>query len=90
MRLGAHGASWPRISSRHEAAPNELRSGTAKNRSRFQKARMSLEALYRVVKFSYKQLVTMRLLPLHACTTLAMSADELEGTNVGSLLIPKR
>lgn len=50
---------------------------------------MSLEALYRVVKFSYEQLVTMRL-PLHACTTLAMSADELEGTNVGSLLIPKR
>jgi hypothetical protein len=51
---------------------------------------MSLEALYRVVKFSYKQLVTMRLLPLHACTTLAMSADELEETNVGSRLIPKR
>ena len=89
MRLGAHGASWPRISSRHEAAPNELRSGTAKNRSRFQKARMRLEALYRVV-ISYKQLVTMRLLPLHACTTLAMSANELEGTNVGSLLIHKR
>jgi hypothetical protein len=51
---------------------------------------MSLEAFYRVAKFSYKQLVTMRLLPLHSCITLAMSADELERTNVGSLLIPKR
>jgi hypothetical protein len=47
---------------------------------------MSLEALYRVVKYSYKQLVTMRLLPLHACTTLAMNADELEGTNVLAIM----
>jgi len=42
------------------------------------------------VKFSYKQLVTMRLLLHHACTTLAMSADELEWVNVGPLLIPER
>jgi hypothetical protein len=58
--------------------------------SRFQKDRMSSEARYRMVKFSYKQLVTMRLLLLHACTHLAMRTNELKRGNVGSLLIRKR
>jgi hypothetical protein len=51
---------------------------------------MSLEAPYRVVEFSYKQLVAMRLLLRHAGTTLAMRANELEAVNLGSLLILKQ
>jgi hypothetical protein len=51
---------------------------------------MRSEAPYRMVKLSYKQLVTMRLLLLHAGTTLAMCTNELERGNVGSLLISKR
>jgi hypothetical protein len=51
---------------------------------------MSLVAQYRVVKFPYKQFVTMQLPLRHTCTTLAVSANELEGVNDGSLLIPTR
>jgi hypothetical protein len=58
--------------------------------SRFQKDRMSSEARYRMVKFSYKQFVTIRLLLLHASTNLAMRTNELERRNAGSLLMPKR
>jgi hypothetical protein len=58
--------------------------------SEVQKDRMSSEAPDRMVKLSYKQLVTMRLLLLHAGTNLAMCTNELERGNVGSLLISKR
>jgi hypothetical protein len=51
---------------------------------------MSSETRYRMVEFSYKHLVTMRLLLLHARTNLAMRTNELERGNVGSLLMPKR
>jgi hypothetical protein len=51
---------------------------------------MSSEARYRMVKFSYKQLVTTRLVLLHTCTNLAIRTNELERGNVGSLLMPKR
>jgi hypothetical protein len=43
-----------------------------------------------MVKFSYQQLVTMRLLLLQADTNLAMRANELERGNVWPLLMPKR
>jgi hypothetical protein len=43
-----------------------------------------------MVKFSYQQLVTTRLLLLHAGINLAMRTNELERGNVGSLLMPKR
>ena len=51
---------------------------------------MSSEARYRMVKFSYQQLVTTRFLLLHAGIYLAMRTNELERGNVGSLLMPKR
>jgi hypothetical protein len=51
---------------------------------------MSSEARYRMVKFSYQQLVTTRFLLLHAGIYLAMRTNELEQGNVGSLLMPKR
>jgi hypothetical protein len=51
---------------------------------------MSSEARYRLVKFSYKQLVTIRRLLLHAVTNLGMRTNELERGNIGSLLMPKR
>src|SRR5271157_6021818 len=50
---------------------------------------MSGEAPYRMVKLSYKQLVTMRLLLLHTCTTLAMRTNEFERVNVRSFLIKR-
>jgi hypothetical protein len=67
-----------------------LRPSPTVSRSRFQKDRMSSEARYRIVKLSYKQLVTIRLLLLHTLTNLPMRTNELERANARSLLMPKR